>query len=164
MQETCGILSHHFDRIGSVWLVGAARSAVIRRYDPVVLREPADEITPFRDVGSKPTDQHQGLALAVYLVIHLDIVYRFRLHRAQFQQIGLSLWHSQRLAARLASPAAGSQGPAQLPRRRLQTGPPRDGLDIVQLHFGPVADGQQHLDGGMPSLVRAPLYAPPAPP
>src|SRR5258705_5123362 len=123
MQETYGILGHHLDRIGSVWLVGAARSAVIRRDDPVLLREPEDEVTPLRDVGSKPTDQHQGLALAVYLVIHLDVVDvfgRHSRHSTQFQQIGLSIWHSQRLAARRASRAPGSQGRA--PARATATG------------------------------------------
>src|SRR5258705_12740948 len=90
MQETYGILGHHLDRIGSVWLVGAARSAVIRRDDPVVLREPEDEVTPLRDIGPKPTNQHQRLALAVYLVIHLDVVDMFGRHSTQFQKIGLS--------------------------------------------------------------------------
>lgn len=80
IHESFGIVGHHLKRVGQIWLVGATRTTIIEREDPVFFCEPTNDAIPLREVGSKSNDQHQRLALAVYLVIHLNVVDVYRGH------------------------------------------------------------------------------------
>ena len=67
-------ISHHINRIRYVRFVCASYTTVIKGKYLVFFCEPPYDAAPLRDIGSKPKDQLQRLAITMYLLIHLYII------------------------------------------------------------------------------------------
>ena len=67
-------ISYHINRICYVGFVCAAHTPIIKCQNLKFFCEPPYDVVPLRDIGSKPVDQRQRLAITMYLIIHLYVI------------------------------------------------------------------------------------------